>query len=261
MAKAGLVESLSFTLMGVANYTKLLPDISEHPVINSPHIEPELKWHVTANLNVQDYDCKPSVVTTLGSFVDQTQGSTKCEKVFIPHPEVHDLVEDPDIHTVEDILAAKSLLTVSTESVSDGICLVSSDSSLDDSYDSDDHGVGDDGVEQEKNQMTHKETTVKNQDINDKEGTEKKQTEDELWRGLNPDASEFKPIEVTVQKQGVPHTGGNFEAKTAAQTVPAPVKNVHLASEYNALGRSYAVGFLGYMSFYLSFICIYLYPY
>lgn len=263
-AKTELVQSLSFTLTGVANYTRLLPDMSEHPVLNSHHMDPELNWHVIDNLNTHNYVSKPSIETTLRSFVGKPPGSTNGCDVFIPHAEVADVVEDPDIHTAEDmILAAKRLPNACIENIiegdASGVIYGSSDDSEDldnrsdevhdgdDDEDEDEDDEYDDGGQQQKNQMTHTENTVKTNEegnVNEKEERVNETLEEDLGKGLNPDASEFKPVVVTEHELLKSHSEGNVEAKTAAGIVPAPVDNSHLigtASSCNALGKLYAV--------------------
>ena len=278
-AKTELVQSLSFTLMGVADCTKLLPDTSEHPVLNSDHFDPELKLRMIGTLNTHNYVGKPSVGTMLRSFVDTPPGSTNDNEEFIPDAEVGDLVEDPDIHTAEDImLAAKRLPTASIESVIEGDSLDIIDSSSDDSdeldsrsdevHDDDDDDDDDDeeeeeeeecedGEQREKNQMTNKENTAKNhekENKNEKEEKAIKQLEEELAKGLNPDANEFKPVEVVDPEHGElkSYSEGNDEAKTAARIVPSPVDNIHLIG--TASGKSVAE----LCVFYLSLICIHI---
>jgi hypothetical protein len=264
MAKTELVQSLSYTLTGVANYMKLLPDISEHPIVNN---HPELNWHVISNLNTHNYVSKPSVETTLRPFVDKLPASTNDGEVFIPLAEVDEVVEDPDIHITEDmILAAKRLPNANIENIiegdASGIIYGSSDDSddldnrsdevhdgdgSDDEDEDDEHDDDDDDEQQEKNQMTHIENTVKNheeENINEKEETANKQIDEDLGKGLNPDANEFTPVVAPENELLKSHSEGNVEAKTAAKIVPAPVDNSHLigtASGYNALGKLYAV--------------------
>jgi len=267
-AKTELVQSLSFTLMGFANHTKkMLPDRSEHPILSSYHIEPALKLHMIGNLNRHNYVGKPSFETMFRSYVDTSPGSIKNDEVFIPDAEVG----DPDIHTAEDILAAKRLPAASIESVSEGdslgVIYSGSDGSdeLDSRSDEVRDGEGDDdddddddeeeeeeeeedeyedGEQQEKNLMVCLENTAKNhekENINEKDKTMRKQIEEELAKGLNPDANEFKPLEVVVPEHGelMSHSEGNVEAKTPARIVAAPVDNIHLVG--TASGKSYAV--------------------
>jgi hypothetical protein len=239
--------------MGVANCTKkILPDMSEHPIIN---IDPALMLHMMGNLNTHNYVGKPYFETMFRSFVGTPPGSTKNDEVFIPDAEVG----DPDIHTAEDILVTKRLPAASIESVSDrdvlGIIHSSGFDELDNRSDDDDDDDDDDeeeeeeededeyedGEQQEKNQMIRIANTAKNhekENINEKEETMNKQTEEELAKGLNPDANEFKPLEVVVPEHGElkPHSEGNVEAKTAARTVPSPVDLIGTASS-----KSYAV--------------------
>jgi hypothetical protein len=262
-AKTDLVESLSFNLMAVTNCTKLIPERSEHPILSSHHIDPELKLHMIGNLNTHNYIGKPSIETTLRSFVVTPPGSTNDNEVFIHDPEVV-LVEDPDIHAAEDIiLAAKRLIDSVIEGDSSGIIYSSSDSldELDSRSDEVHDGDGnddddddeeeeeeeeeyEDGEQQEKNQMAHVENTAENhekENVNEKEETARKQNEEELAKGLNPDANEFKPLEVVVPVNGElkSHSGGNVEAKAAAKNFPAPVDNIHLIGA--ASGKSYTV--------------------
>ena len=259
-AKTELVQSLSFTLMGVADCTKkILPDRSEHPILSSHHIDPALQLPVIGHSNTYNYVGKPSFETVLRSFFGTLPGSTNNDEVFIPDAEVG----DPDINTAEDILAAKRLPAASTESVNEGdsfgIIYSSSDGSeeLDNRSDEVHDGDGDDddeeeeeeeeyedGEQQEKNQIICIENTAKNhekENINEKEETMRKQIEEELAKGLNPDANEFKPLEVVVPEHGElkSHSEGNVEAKTTARIVTAPVDNIHLIG--TASGKSYAV--------------------
>jgi hypothetical protein len=274
-AKRELFESLSFTLMNVTNCTNLIPDRSEHPILSGQHIDPKLNLRMIGNLNTHNYFGKPSVETMLRSFVDTPPGSTNDIEVFIPDAEVV-LVEDPDIHAAEDILAAKRLPAASIDSVTEGdslgIIYSSSDSSDDLDNRSDELHDGDgndddddddeeeeeeeeedeDGEQQEKNQMAHVENIAKNHEkdnVNEKEETERKQIEEELAKGLNPDASEFKPLDIVVLVHGEvkSHSGGNVEAKTAAKSFPAPFENIHLIGA--ASGKSYTVLLLSYMPF------------
>ena len=264
-AKTELVQSLSFTLMGVADCTKRIsPDSSEHPNLSSHHNNPALKLHMIGNLNTYNYVGQPSFETMLEPFVGTPPGSTKNDEVFVPDAEVG----DPDIHTAEDILAAKRLTAVSNESINEGdflgIIYSGSDGSdeldnrsdeVNDGDDDDDDDDEDeeeeeedeeyeDGEQREKNQMIGIENTAKNHEkvnINEKEETTTKQTEEELAKGLNPDANEFKPLEVAVPEHGelTSHSEGNVEAKTAARIVPAPVDNIQLIG--TASSKSYAV--------------------
>jgi cobalamin biosynthesis protein CobT len=269
-AKTDLVESLSFTLMDVTNCTKLIPDRSEHPILSGHHIDPELKLHMIGNLNTHNYFGKPSVETMLTSFVDTPPGSTNDNEVFIPDDAEVVLVEDQDIHAAEDILASKRLPAASMDSVIEGDCLgiiySSSDSSDDldnrsdevhdgDGNDDDDdddeeeeeeeeEDEDEDGEQQEKNHMAHVENTAKNHEkdnVNEKEETARKRIEEELAKGLNPDANEFKPLDVVVPVHGEvkSHSRGNVEAKTAAKSFPAPFDNIHLIGA--ASGKSYTV--------------------
>ena len=265
-AKTELVQSLSFTLMGVADSAKkILPDRSEHPILSSHHIDPALKLHMIGTLNTLNYVGKPSFETMLRSFVGTPPGSTNNYEVFIPDAEVG----DPDINIAEDILTAERLPAVRIGSINEGdslgIIYSSSDGSdeLDNRSDEVHDGDGgddddddddeeeeeeeeeyEDGEQQEKNQMICIENTAKNhekENINEQEETLIKQIEEELAKGLNPDANEFKPLEVVVPEHGVlkSHSEENAEAKTTARTVPSPVDNIDLIG--TASGKSYAV--------------------
>jgi len=272
--------------MGFANCTKkTLPDRSEYPILSSHHIDPALKLPMISNLNTHNYVGKPSFETMLRSYGDILPGSTKNDAVFIPDAEVG----DPDIHTAEDILAAKRLPAARIESVNEGDYLGiiysgfdgsddidnRSDEVLDGDYDDDDDDEEDededeeeeedeyeDGEQQEKNLMSRVENTAKNhekENINEKEETTRKQIEEELARGLNPDANEFKPLEVVVPEHGElkSHSEGNAEAKTAARFVPAPFDNVNLMGA--ASGKSYSSIVAELCAFYLSLISICIY--
>jgi len=232
--------------------------MSEHPIFSSHYIDPALTLHMMGNLNTHNCVGKPYYETMLRSFVGTPPGSTKNEKVFIHDAEVG----DPDIHTAEDILATNRLPAATIESVSErdslGIIHSGSDGSddLDDRSDDDDdeeeeeeeeeedEDEYEDGEQQEKNQMVRVANTTKNhekENIDEKEETMSKLTEEELAKGLNPDANEFKPQEVVVpeHEELKSHSEGNVEAKTAAGIVPAPVDNIHLTG--TASGKSYAV--------------------
>jgi len=262
-AKTELVQSLSFTLMGVADCTKkILPDRSEHQIRSSYHIDAALNLPMIGNSDTHNYVDMSSIETMYRSMFGTPLGSTSNDVVFIPDVEV----DDPDINTAEDILAATRLPAVSIESVNEGDSLAMIYSSSDDSDEldnrSDEVHDGDgndddeeeeeeeeeeeyeDGDQQEKNQIIRVENTAKNhekENINDKEETRRKQIEEELAKGLNPDANEFKPLEVVVPEHGElkSHSEGNVEAKTTARIVPAPPDNIHLID--TASGKSYAV--------------------
>jgi hypothetical protein len=262
-AKSELVQSLSFTLMGIANCTKkILPDMSEHSILSSHYTDSALMLHMMGNVNTHNYVDRPYFETMLSSFVGTPPGSTKNDEVFIPDAEVG----DPDIHTAEDTLATRRLPAARIDSVSEGDSLGIIHSGSDGSDDLDDRSDDDDeeeeeeededeyedGEQQEKNQMIRVANTAKNhekENISEKEETMSKQTEEELAKGLNPDANEFKPLEVVVpeHEELKSHSEGNVEEKTAARIVPAPVDNIHLTG--TASGKSYAVNLLSYVPF------------
>jgi hypothetical protein len=254
--KMELVDSLSSTLTGHANCTVSVTDMSQLKNYNEVMIEsqthdtpnldttvsdPELKWILTGNLSTHNLDIKSSVETLLGSFVGKPV-SINGDKAFIPHAEVDDLVEDPDISTAEDIIMSSNkvhVTPVSKSFISEGEKVVSviSDSSCSDSdMDIRSDEVDDDGEQQGENQKTQEEENGKV-----KEEKENEEAEEKLDKLLNPDASEFKPqSEVLPEQEELNSHPEDVEPEVAAVSVP--YKEIQLSgttSRNNALGKSY----------------------
>jgi hypothetical protein len=255
MAETELVESLSFTLRGLANYTKSLTDTSQlnsdsevminQPSRNSPKMDSELNWILTSNLNIHNFDSKSTVETMLWPFVDKPSASTNNGEAFIPHAEVVDVIEDPDISTAEGnvLRANKTHLTSMSESVgSEGERVDSflSDNSCDDSdkIDNRSNEVADDGGEQQEEKI------IRNEEEEDgmvKEEEENKDVED-LDKSLNPDANEFKlPAVVPEQEELTFHPEGDVEPTVTDTAVSVPderIQLLHTTSGCDVSGKS-----------------------
>ncbi|XP_021922164.1 uncharacterized protein LOC110830988 isoform X2 [Zootermopsis nevadensis] len=193
MVKTELVESLFFTLTGLSNYTESLTDMSQQN--SNAEVEPPSHTSSNMDLSTHSLDSKSAVETVLSTFVDEPSASTNSAEAFIPHAEVVDDVEDPDICTVEGNVFGtdkRHLTSVSESVISEGEKVDSfiSDNSCDDSdkIDSRSDEVADDGGAQ------WEENIVRNAEEEDgklKEAEENKGVEENVDKKLNVDASEF----------------------------------------------------------------------
>lgn len=259
VAKAGLVESLSFTLRGLPNFTKSLTDMSKlssvsevmikPPGCNSPEVDPELKGILSGNLNTHNIDSKLAVKTMPWLFVDKPLASTNSDEAFIPHAEVVDIIEDPDISTAEgDVLRGnkRHLTSMSKSIVSEEERMDSflSDNSCDgsDKIDISSDEVEDDGSKQqeEKSVRNEEEKVGKVREEEENKGTEK-----DLGKTLRADASEFKPLaEVVPEQEELTFLPEGDKQKMNERIVSVPGERTQLldtASRCNVSGKSFAV--------------------
>jgi hypothetical protein len=262
MAKTELVESLTFTLNGFASCTESVTDMSqlnvntemvtEYPTYNIPNLVPKLTSVLQSNIHEHISDSTSAYESLLGPFADKPSGSASSSEAFIPHARMDDLSEDPDISTAEDnVMRANKRDFISLiEGMTceeDKMYPFLSDNSSDDSDEVDsncDEVEEDDGEEQEKNLNIQKKKIMENQE--EENGKFKKEEETKgLNKSLNIFASAFEPSAKIHQEQKEnSYHKEDTEAKMAAGIVSAPAEEIHLnakASEYNVLGKSYAV--------------------
>jgi hypothetical protein len=258
MAKTELVESLTFTLNGSANCTESVTDVSqlnintemvtEYPTYNIPNLVPKLTSVLQSNAHKHISDNKSACESLLGPFADKPSGSASGSEAFIPHAQVDDLSEDPDISTAEDnVMRDNKRHSISpiediTLEEANMYPFLNDNSSYDsDEVDSNCDEVEDDnGEEQEKNLNTQGKRIVEIQE----EDNGKFKEEEEIKgfdKRLNIYVSAFEPSAKIHQEQEEKNSRHkeDAEAKTAV-----PVEEIQLnatASECDALGKSYAV--------------------
>jgi hypothetical protein len=214
-------------------------------------MDAELKWTATSDLNMHNLDSNSAIETMVGTVVDKPSASavetmvrsvdkpsasTNSSDAYVPHSEVCDIVEDPDIITAEDnILRAnkRHVTSISESVVSEGERADSSlsNTSCDDPDKMDDRSdeVADDGGEEPEDKIRR---NKEQEDVKIKKEEEKDVAED-LDKTLNPDASEFKPpTEVVPEHEELSlHPKGSVETKMTRKIVSVPDQRIQLIDQ------------------------------